>query len=390
MPPFKTALVILVFALSFAMPVERGFAKKDPPPVLDPALDPLSKEAGNFLDADLAALRGKAEAAYAAGDMKGAAGAYLELLLHDNLDATALYNLACCYGRLGEAAKAARFLVKAVEVGFEDIGLARQDPDFNLVRSAPVFGLAVDAVAARLRDREAHWGETLLLDAPAPFACRVKIPPDLEKLRSPTLLVALHGFASRPETLSPLWDALEKPSFVFAAPQAPFALPGRTRPVFSWRAPIPDDTRKENLRALDYTERYLLAVIRELKQRYGAGKIFLMGFSQGAFFTYGVGLRHPELLAGLLCFSGRLPQDLLDEPILKAGASLPIFIAHGVQDTAVRPSEGERALTLLKEHGYGVTMVRFEGGHEVPDAVFRQAVEWMAPVAGTPRLESRH
>ncbi len=376
-PAIRTAVILSLLALAVAVPADRSFAGTGPPPAADRSTDPLSPEAGDFLDADTGALRGRAEAAYAAGDMKGAAGAYLELLKHDHFDAAALYNLACCYGRMGDAARAARFLLKAVEAGFEDMGRVRKDPDFSAVRRAAPFALAVDAIAVRLREREEQWGETLFVDAPAPVACRVRTPERSEGAKPPTLLVALHGFASRPETLTPLWNALEKPAFIFAAPRGPFALPGRARPVFSWRAPLPDDTREDNLRALEMADRYITALVRDLKRRYGAGEVYLMGFSQGAFYAYGSGLRHPDLLTGLLCFGGRFPQDLLDGAALKAASSMRVLIAHGVKDAAVNPAEGERALEVLGKHGYDATMVRFDGGHEVPDAVFRQAAEWM-------------
>lgn len=381
MPLMKTALIGSLLTMMFTLAPGPAHAGTNPPSASDPALDPLSREAGRFLDADLTALRRAAEAAYSAGDMKGAAGAYLNLLQHDIQDTEALYNLACCYGRMGDASKAARFLLKAVEAGFEDLGLVRKDPDFIAVRGKPAFDLAVDAVGERIKAREQRWGESVLVGVPVPLACRVRVPAHREKSGAPPLLVALHGFASRPESLTPLWDALDHPAFIFAAPQGPFPLPGRIRPAFSWRAPLPDDTREGNGRALEMTDRTLVALIGELKQRYGAGEVYLMGFSQGAYFAYATGLRHPDLLAGLLCFGGKFPQDLLDGSALDGAKGLRIFIAHGTRDAVVPPAEGEKAQGLFREHGFDVTMVRFDGGHEVPDAVFRQAAGWLDPIS---------
>jgi hypothetical protein len=57
-----------------------------------------------------------------------------------------LYNLACCYARIGNAVNAAKYLLLSVQAGFNDIGHLQADPDFDAVRESPCFRSAVDAI----------------------------------------------------------------------------------------------------------------------------------------------------------------------------------------------------------------------------------------------------
>ncbi len=57
-----------------------------------------------------------------------------------------LYNLACCYARIGNAANAAKYLLLSVQAGFNDVGHLQADPDFDAVREAPCFRSVVDAI----------------------------------------------------------------------------------------------------------------------------------------------------------------------------------------------------------------------------------------------------
>src|SRR5436309_1632648 len=68
-----------------------------------------------------------------------------------------------------------------------------------------------------------------------------------------------------------------------------------------------------------------------------AKRIMLAGFSQGGAIALYAALRYPERFAGVIALS----TYLIDAASLKAEASeankdVPIFMAHGTQDTVVR------------------------------------------------------
>ncbi|MCU0606813.1 MAG: hypothetical protein MUF78_05210 [Candidatus Edwardsbacteria bacterium] len=59
-----------------------------------------------------------------------------------------LYNLACCYARLGKVAPAAKYLGMSVQGGFTDVRHIIADPDFEGIRDTPAFKAVVDGLIA--------------------------------------------------------------------------------------------------------------------------------------------------------------------------------------------------------------------------------------------------
>jgi phospholipase/carboxylesterase len=118
-------------------------------------------------------------------------------------------------------------------------------------------------------------------------------------------------------------------------------------------------------------------VVQDLGERYNIDEVYLLGYSQGAFFAYNSGIKNHHLFKGLICFSGWLDTDWIKEKSIKAAKDLRVFIAHGTKDRSVKYEEGIKAKDVLTSYGYDVTFRDFEGGHTVPEEVFKQAVEWM-------------
>ena len=73
-------------------------------------IEPLLKGIGDFLDVELNTYRKKARDAYQSGKYEESAKYYLALLRYDIHDAISIYNLACCYGLMGEEALATKYL----------------------------------------------------------------------------------------------------------------------------------------------------------------------------------------------------------------------------------------------------------------------------------------
>ncbi|MEW5818378.1 MAG: hypothetical protein AB1798_23690 [Spirochaetota bacterium] len=59
-----------------------------------------------------------------------------------------LYNLACCYGQVGDEKRAAKYLKLAVEEGFTDINHIKSDSDFEKVKNSPKFKEVMSEIAA--------------------------------------------------------------------------------------------------------------------------------------------------------------------------------------------------------------------------------------------------
>ena len=105
---------------------------------------------------------------------------------------------------------------------------------------------------------------------------------------------------------------------------------------------------------------------REYERGVASDKIVLAGFSQGGAIALQTGLRHDKPLAGILALSTYLTLgDSLAAEASPANKSIPIFMAHGTQDTIVPLALAEQSRDALKSHGFGVKWTDYPMPHSV-------------------------
>jgi predicted esterase len=95
------------------------------------------------------------------------------------------------------------------------------------------------------------------------------------------------------------------------------------------------------------------------------------GFSDGASYALSLGLANGDLFGHVLAFSPGFVA-----PIERRGEPR-IFVSHGTRDP-VLPIEhtSRRIVPGLRRAGYAVAYREFDGGHTVPPAIAREAVDW--------------
>jgi phospholipase/carboxylesterase len=339
------------------------------------AVDPMQASAGDFLDADLAALETAARNAYDAKDYKKAAQYYLVLLRQDIHNANALYNLSCCYGLMGDAALAAQYLERAEKAGF-DYSQAQQDPDFDGVRDSKEFkDLMAKLDAVQMLKAQAQGKLELVLGS---FygKCYVRLPVGYDPAKKYTLLVGLHGFGDNAEHFSALWERFNKRDFIYASLESAYPFASGTELGYSWVTGLPnDDTfwKTASLATVDY----VAAATAQLKSKYSVDETYLLGFSQGCTMAYLTGILKHDSYTGIICFAGRLETGILTEADIAAAKSLRVFIVHGSEDRMVEFSAGEKARDTLAAAGYNVTFEQFVGAHRVPPEQLQAAERWM-------------
>jgi predicted esterase len=101
--------------------------------------------------------------------------------------------------------------------------------------------------------------------------------------------------------------------------------------------------------------------------------VTLGGLSDGATYALALGLVNGDLFTRLVAFSpGFLKQvDRNGRP--------RVFVSHGTGDTVFYIGTSSRAIVQqLRGEGYDVTYREFDGGHEVPDAIARDAFAWLS------------
>lgn len=118
---------------------------------------------------------------------------------------------------------------------------------------------------------------------------------------------------------------------------------------------------------------------RETERGIPTSKIVVAGFSQGGAVALHAGLTHPQPLAGILALSTYLVLDGNDD-LAEANRRIPIFEAHGTEDSMVPFEAGERTHRLLEKLGYGVEWKTYPMAHEVIPEEIRDIGAWLAKV----------
>jgi phospholipase/carboxylesterase len=105
---------------------------------------------------------------------------------------------------------------------------------------------------------------------------------------------------------------------------------------------------------------------REISRGIAANRIVLAGFSQGGAIALQTGLRHSQALAGILALSTYLPlASTLEAEAGSANRSIPIFMAHGEQDTVIPISIAENSVKELHRNNYKVDWREYPMAHSV-------------------------
>lgn len=107
--------------------------------------------------------------------------------------------------------------------------------------------------------------------------------------------------------------------------------------------------------------------------RIDTSRIVLQGFSDGASYAITLAAANGDLFTRAVINSpGYVPRS--DSP---AVGKLPYWFSHGRQDSILNIDGASRAIVpTLRKNGYDVTLVEFDGGHEVPPSILSQALDW--------------
>ncbi|MGY1650138.1 alpha/beta hydrolase [Geodermatophilus sp. SYSU D01119] len=101
-----------------------------------------------------------------------------------------------------------------------------------------------------------------------------------------------------------------------------------------------------------------------------ARRVAVAGFSDGGSYALGLGLANGRLFQRVVAFSpGFVP------PAPRRGRP-PVFVSHGTRDDVLPIERTSREIVpVLRDDGYDVTYREFDGGHEVPLEVAREAID---------------
>ncbi|MEW6758590.1 MAG: tetratricopeptide repeat protein [Acidobacteriota bacterium] len=326
----------------------------------------------------------QAEEAYRARDYAESARAYAELLRRRPNAPLAMYNLACCYALLGAADKAGIFLEAAYTAGLEDPTLPDQDPDFEGVRGAASFQASLKTVREMAARREPKEGRRVEFPAQAMERMTVLEPEGYDADKAYPLVIGLHGAGSAAEEFGPFFaSAFRKAGVLFCAPQAQYPVAAAAeRPIgYVWfeteagsarRVPRPASRR--------LAEEYVTTVLEAVKKTHkvDGDRVYLMGFSQGAFLAYSAGIRGGKAFRGVIPIGGWLtPADFSAEEVA-AARSTEFLVCHSPQDLGIPMAECETSVEFLRKAGVPVSLFTYEGGHVISPPLVKKIADWIS------------
>jgi len=195
---------------------------------------------------------------------------------------------------------------------------------------------------------------------------------------TPPLLLLLHGIGSNEHDLYGLAPFLDK-RFLIISVRAPNKLgPGS----YAWfevdftpQGPVIKPEQAES------SHKTLIIFLKEAITAYGADpkQVYLMGFSQGAIMSASVALIQPELVAGAVLMSGRIPLEI--RQLIASNEELsgfPFLVVHGTADMVLPITYGRDSRELLSSLPVDLTYHEYPMGHEVSQESLRDVTAWLA------------
>ena len=205
----------------------------------------------------------------------------------------------------------------------------------------------------------------------------VREPQAAARQARPPLLLLLHGIGSNEEDLFGLAPYLDG-RFLVASARAPVVMgPGS----YGWFNI--EFTPRGMLADIEQAKRSLSALpgfVDQLVEAYGAdaGRVYLMGFSQGAMMSLALALTEPQRIAGAVLMSGRFPAQALErEPDARALEGKPFLVTHGLYDPVLPIAEGRGVRDQLKQLAVELTYHEYPMGHEVSMESLKDVSAWL-------------
>lgn len=343
-----------------------------------PQIQAVQETARDILDQDLFALKQKALTAHHNGEFTKALPHYLELLKYNRRNPTTLYNLACCYARLGEVKLGMDCLWQSVQNGFSQADLIEKDGDFQAIKEKALFRITLENIQQYLRD----IGSLQYLVAPKLIPYRMRLPKAYPAEKPFSVVIALHGNGGNPLTFQNLAELFDDENMILVMPQGAYTHPQDGMLTMSqYTFGLPSRDRSIWQKADQVTSEYIAELSRELRLRYAIDKIYLLGFSEGGVFAYQTALIYPDLFAAIIVFGAPIPEmnqpwSLLNLEKVKLASTVKVFIGHGEDDPAVSVDEARKAYKILNDNGFTVRIRTVPGGHGIPPQLLREALNW--------------
>jgi phospholipase/carboxylesterase len=202
--------------------------------------------------------------------------------------------------------------------------------------------------------------------------------PKSDGKRQPPLLLLLHGYGANEDDLFSLAPFVDERFFVVCV-RAPIRIGLGSyawfRLGFSPEGIVIDPAEVEAARQTlrQFVDEAIAAYHVDPKA------VFLLGFSQGAMMSLDLALREPQLISGVVALSGRvMPSSAEKFASADELIGLPIFVAHGTQDSVLPVGHGRATRDQLQDLPVSLIYREYPMGHEICEQELREFTEWLA------------
>lgn len=261
------------------------------------------------------------------------------------------FNLACVFALSGDATSALFWLESAADHGFRNLSYIDADPDIESLRAMAAFARIRELVAANLKR---HLDE-VLKDAAANPPLMV-VPKDGEFSGPRPLVIVLHGYGDVAGSYPGLWGPVVKElGAILAVPSGAERVGGGR----GWG----------DLEQADAVVQHTIEIM-DANFEIDRDRLVLTGFSQGGFMAMALGVRHPDLFAGVIPMAGGYIPEIDAPPIAGEGDPRYYFMV-GSNDRVA--DQVRRAASDFKGAAYEVELRVLPGtGHSFPRATTRE------------------
>jgi phospholipase/carboxylesterase len=196
------------------------------------------------------------------------------------------------------------------------------------------------------------------------------------------LIILLHGYPGDMEDLAWVAPGINEDGYIYICPQGQLSFEWEDgRILHSWVPTLGECTLDD----IQMAEDLLCGFFSDVMERYQVdpGKTILAGISQGGRMTYRCGLLHPEFFAGLAAFAtimGNGEENGVIRNRLPEDRSIPIFIAHGLNDTNLAINEAREVKDFLEAEGYRPDFNEYPVGHEINAEVVKDLASWISHI----------
>lgn len=206
------------------------------------------------------------------------------------------------------------------------------------------------------------------------LAFRFREPEQTGEEKSPLLLL-LHGIGADENDLFGLAPYLDGRFFVASA-RAPFRLPWGG---FAWfELGIQGTEISVNVKQAEESRQMILELVDQIVAENDLGRVYLCGFSQGAFMSLSAALRSPEKFAGVVAMSGRaIPEMLPAKDSYDSLKDFPILVTHGLYDPVLPIDNGRATRDLLSGLPVRLEYKEYPMAHEISEASLTDVTDWL-------------